>query len=69
MKYIVITAKHHDGFAMFHSECDKYNIVDWTCCKRMLLQNLPTHAENMMKLGFYYSQSLDWHEEHAGGWK
>jgi alpha-L-fucosidase len=30
MKYIVITSKHHDGFAMFHSKASKYNIVDAT---------------------------------------
>lgn len=29
MRYIVITTKHHDGFAMFHSECDPYNIYNW----------------------------------------
>ena len=30
MKYIIITSKHHDGFAMYHSQCDKFNIVDST---------------------------------------
>jgi alpha-L-fucosidase len=30
MKYLVITAKHHEGFAMYHSPCNKYNIVDAT---------------------------------------
>ena len=30
MKYLVITAKHHDGFAMFKSQASKYNIVDFT---------------------------------------
>ena len=29
MKYLVITAKHHDGFAMYHSHVSQYNIVDW----------------------------------------
>ncbi len=35
MKYLVITAKHYDGFAMYHSQVSKYNIVDWTPFKRI----------------------------------
>ena len=27
MKYIIITSKHHDGFAMYHSACNPFNIV------------------------------------------
>src|SRR5512141_3326473 len=34
MKYIVITSKHHDGFAMYHSKVSKYNVVDATPFKR-----------------------------------
>src|SRR5438067_697635 len=34
MKYIVITSKHHDGFAMYHSQVSKYNIFDDTPFKR-----------------------------------
>src|SRR5690242_1357042 len=34
MKYLVITAKHHDGFAMYRSQVSRYNIVDWTPFKR-----------------------------------
>lgn len=30
MRYIVITAKHHDGFAMFRSRASRYNIMDWS---------------------------------------
>ncbi len=30
MRYLVITAKHHDGFAMYHSRVSRYNIMDWT---------------------------------------
>ena len=30
MKYFVVTTKHHDGFALFHSKVDKYNVVDAT---------------------------------------
>ena len=34
MKYLVVTAKHHDGFAMYHSRISRYNIFDWTSFKR-----------------------------------
>src|ERR1700682_2606687 len=40
MKYIVITSKHHDGFAMYHSTVSKYNIYDSTPFKRDPLKEL-----------------------------
>ena len=69
MKYFVVTTKHHDGFAMFHSKVDKYNVVDATPCKRDIVGELANAcAKHGLKLGFYYSQDLDWHEEHGGGY-
>ncbi|MEY3895427.1 MAG: hypothetical protein RLZZ214_946, partial [Verrucomicrobiota bacterium] len=66
MKYIVITSKHHDGFAMFHSKASPYNINDATPFKRDPLKELAEACkEEGMKLGFYYSQCQDWH--HPGG--
>ena len=66
MKYIVITAKHHDGFAMFHTKVDGYNIYDATPFKRDPLAELAEACRKQgIKLGFYYSQAQDWH--HAGG--
>jgi alpha-L-fucosidase len=66
MKYIVITAKHHDGFAMFHSKVDPYNIYDATPFKRDPLAELAAACKKEgIKLGFYYSQAQDWH--HPGG--
>jgi len=63
MKYIVITSKHHDGFAMFHSKASKYNIVDATPFTRDPLKELADACERHgMRLGFYYSQAQDWHE-------
>ncbi|MEL7118588.1 MAG: alpha-L-fucosidase, partial [Bacteroidota bacterium] len=65
-KYIVITAKHHDGFAMFETKTDTYNIVDATPFKRDPLKELAEACRrNNMKLGFYYSQAQDWY--HPGG--
>jgi alpha-L-fucosidase len=65
-KYIVITTKHHDGFAMYGSKASTYNIVDATPFKRDIIKELADACRKQgMKLGFYYSQAQDWH--HRGG--
>ncbi|SES26460.1 alpha-L-fucosidase [Pedobacter rhizosphaerae] len=67
-KYIVITTKHHDGFAMYKSDVSKFNIVDATPFKRDIIRELADACKKHgMKLGFYYSQSRDWHEADAEG--
>jgi len=64
MKNIVITAKHHEGFAMYHSKSSTYDIEDATPFKRDPLKEL---ADACVKagigLGFYYSQMQDWYEQ------
>ncbi|HMH13074.1 MAG TPA: alpha-L-fucosidase [Edaphobacter sp.] len=61
MKYIVITSKHHDGFAMFDSKADPFNIVAATPFKRDPLRELAEECRKQgVKLGFYYSQAQDW---------
>ncbi len=68
MKYIVITSKHHDGFAMFHSEVSRYNIYDATPFHRDPLKELALAcARHHIRFGFYYSQSQDWHERNGAG--
>jgi alpha-L-fucosidase len=68
MKYIVITSKHHDGFAMFGSKASAFNVVDATPYKRDILKQLAEAcARQGMRLGFYYSQSQDWHEPGGAG--
>jgi alpha-L-fucosidase len=68
MKYIVITSKHHDGFALFQSAVSKYNVVDATPFKRDVLKELAEAcAARGMRLGFYYSQAQDWHEPGGAG--
>ena len=68
MKYIVITSKHHDGFALFKSNASKYNVVDATPFKRDVLKELADAcARAGIRLGFYYSQSQDWHEPNGAG--
>jgi alpha-L-fucosidase len=61
-KYIVITSKHHDGFAMFGSKASPYNIVDATPFKRDVMKELSAACQKHgVRLCFYYSQSQDWH--------
>jgi alpha-L-fucosidase len=61
MKYIVITSKHHDGFAMFDSKANPFNIVQATPFKRDPLKELAAECrKHGIKLGFYYSQDQDW---------
>ena len=61
MKYITITSKHHDGFAMFDSKVSDYNIVARTPYKKDPLKALAEEARRQgLKIFFYYSQ-LDWH--------
>lgn len=61
MRYITITSKHHDGFAMFKSTISDYNIVDGTPYKTDVLKKLAKACrKHGLKLFFYHSQ-LDWH--------
>ncbi len=61
MKYIVITAKHHDGFAMFDSKANDFNVVKATPYGKDILKQLQLACEKYgMPLGFYYSQVQDW---------
>lgn len=67
MKYIVITAKHHDGFAMYDSKVSDYNIVKWGSFGRDPLKELSEAcARNDIKFCFYYSHREDW--DHPGGY-
>lgn len=69
MKYFVVTSKHHDGFAMFKSKADKYNVVDATPFGRDVMAELGEACyKHGLKFGLYYSQDLDWHEQHGGGY-
>ncbi len=61
MKYITITSKHHDGFAMYDSDISDYDIVDQTPYGKDVLKMLKEECDKQgIKLFFYYSQ-LDWH--------
>lgn len=63
MKYIVYTTKHHDGFAMYHSACSDYNIVERTAFGRDPLKELAAACKKEgIKLGLYYSLGRDWED-------
>ena len=67
MGFMVVTAKHHDGFAMFKS-ANPYNLYDFAGFHRDLIGELSKACSRRdMKFGFYYSQSQDWHEEGGEG--
>ena len=61
MNYIVLTAKHHDGFSMFQSDTSPFNIVDATPFRRDVIRELAEACRRHgMKLGFYHSHVREW---------
>jgi len=69
MKYIVITSKHHDGFALFDSKATDWDIVDATPYGKDLLKPLAEACKKHgLKLGFYHSQAQDWCHPGGAAW-
>jgi len=61
VKYLVITSKHHDGFALFETKASKWNIVEATPYGKDLIKPLADAChKHGIRLGFYYSQAQDW---------
>jgi alpha-L-fucosidase len=68
MKYFIITAKHHDGFALYDSKFSDFDIVDQTPFKKDPMAELAAAAKKHgMKFGFYYSHAFDWEHPDAPG--
>lgn len=68
MKYLVITAKHHDGFAMYPSRVSNYNLQAVTAFKRDPMAELSAACKRHgLKFGFYYSHAWDWEHPDAVG--
>lgn len=61
MKYIVVTSKHHDGFAMYDSKSNDFNIVKATPFARDPMKELSQACKELgLGFGFYYSHNQDW---------
>jgi alpha-L-fucosidase len=67
MKYVTVTAKHHDGFALWDSHVSDYDVAEFTDPKRDIVGELAAACrKHGLKLGLYYSHWVDW--EHPYGW-
>ena len=61
MKYVVVTSKHHDGFAMYSSKSNDFNIVKATPFARDPMKELAKACKELgLGFGFYYSHNQDW---------
>ncbi len=61
MRYVVLTSKHHDGFALFDSACSDYDVMDASPFKRDIIRELSAAChKHGLKFGVYYSQTKDW---------
>ena len=68
MKYLVVTAKHHDGFAMYGSKVSSYNIVDWTPFHRDIVKELSEACRREgIRFCVYYSHREDWDDPNGYG--
>jgi len=68
MHYLIITAKHHDGFAMFNSNISDYNVVKQTAWEHDPMTDLSAACKKYgIKFGFYYSHAFDWEHPDAPG--
>lgn len=65
VKYIVITSKHHDGFAMWGSKVSKYNIVDYAPYGKDVLKMLADECAKQGVVFCFYHSIMDWHQPDA----
>ena len=66
MKYVTLTAKHHDGFALWDSKSSPYNITNYSNGRDIVKEFALACKKHGLKLGLYYSHWVDW--EHLYGW-
>ena len=68
IRYLVITAKHHEGFSMYDSKISDFTIVKASPYGKDPMKMLAEATRKQgIRFGFYYSQYLDWHEKNGGG--
>lgn len=69
MKYVVITSKHHDGFALYDSAVSEYDIVDATPYQGDLIKELYDACLSQgIEFGVYYSHGNDWFDGTDGNY-
>lgn len=69
MKYLVVTSKHHDGFAMYDSEVSEYDIMDASPYKKDIIKALYDACDKYgIDFGLYYSHCVDWHDGNDCGY-
>jgi len=67
MKYMVITAKHHEGFSLFDTEYGSYDIMEASPFKRDIIKELADEcAKQDLRFGVYYSHQIDWYHKGKG---
>lgn len=65
MRYIVFTSKHHEGFSLFESRFDDFNISNSPYKKDIIKQVQKACEKYGMRFGIYYSQAQDWHDKNG----
>ena len=67
MKYFVITAKHHDGFAVYYSDAYPYDMRQTPFSRDPMAELKAACVKYGLKFGFYYSHAFDWEHPDAPG--
>lgn len=63
MRYVTFTSKHHEGFAMYESQCSPYNVAVASPCGRDIVGELAAACRKYgLTFCLYYSQAQDWHD-------
>ncbi len=65
MKYVVLTSKHHDGFALFDSKVSDYDIMSTPYSKDIVKKLKEACQKQGLKFGLYYSHTIDWEHPDA----
>ncbi len=68
MQYMVVTSKHHEGFALFDSKADAFNAKNTPFGRDLIAELAESCYKKGLKFGLYYSQALDWAHPDGGGW-
>lgn len=62
MQYVVMTAKHHDGFCLFDSQYTDFKSTNTSCGRDFVAEFVDAVRKEGLKVGLYFSL-LDWYHE------